>query len=180
MHYQRPKITGAVGLLELMLTLMIIGVILALGTAYYYNAQTSNAVNLAMQNAQGLYGAFTKCIADNGSTNANTTCSISQMVSQNYLPSMYQPSSADCTANDETCTSSANPWGGSMLVALIPSPSKLCSTDTSPYVQVTITAIPQKACMQLVGRLTQSFTTGQCISDPSCADENSNTVEINY
>lgn len=180
MRYQRSKIAGAVGLLELMLTLMIIGVILALGTAYYYNTKTSNAVNLAMQNAQGLYGAFTKCIADNGNTNVNTICSISQMVSQNYLPSMYQLSSPNCAPDDESCTSTANPWDGGMFVALIPSPSKLCSTDSSPYVQVTITAIPQKACLQLVGRVTQSFTTGQCISDPSCADEDSNTVEINY
>jgi|GEM_PF-5771099 len=190
-HREDLKMPRGVGLLELMLALAITAIVIMMATAYFNNAQMNNAVNSAMTNIQGLYAGFSKCQADHGGQD-QTACTMSQLVSQNYIPSFYsmtpnQSNSSgsgnsgqapDCDGQDwQSCSTSANPWGGSITVQ--GQTAALCSSKvTAFYTVIQMSGIPQNACQSLAGRMQKTFTSGQCIADSSCPSS-SNSLQFN-
>jgi len=155
------KVNG-VGLLELLLALAIIAVLVLMSTRYFRQADTNAQVNIAMQNIQALYAGYQKCMADKlGVSKAD--CSINTMVSENYLPAMFEVSESQADDGSKTPgPSGANPWGGSLSV----SSSGKCKTGSGPWTTIQITGVPFLSCTILVQRMAQTLTTGQCIINP--------------
>lgn len=144
---------NGIGLLELMLSLAIIAILLVTATSYYVTTRLNEQIDEAAEMVVAVYSAGQSWLQSHDDF---STASIANFVADGSLPS-----------NFASKTGSANPWGGDITVT---------GQKSSAVLGVTMTAIPQTACLNLLGKITAkiSHATGGC----GAPGQNANTLTV--
>lgn len=125
-----------IGLLELMLTLAILGVMLIVSVRYFSNASTAQEASSLVNSFMTIKAAVENYLADNPLTTSIPT--IADLVQGGYLPSSYG------IKTKNKFTAAPNYWGGTITVS--------ASAGAATF-SVAQTNIPQNVCVQSMGQI---------------------------
>lgn len=142
-----PVRCRGIGLLELLLSLIIIVSLLFMATRYFKTADENLRVSRAESMLNTVVAGSYKWLAGSPDFSGLT---IPKLVHAELLPQNYKDGI------------NINPWGGSVYIC--PGPG-----TASPNLRVVMTHVPPTSCNSLLEKMAQTGTSLQCSSDPGCS-----------
>ncbi|NNM58198.1 MAG: type II secretion system protein [Legionellales bacterium] len=131
-----------IGLLELMLTLAILGVMLVVAVRYYGSASNAQEASALVNDFTTIKAAVENYLADNPATTSTSFPDLAKLVQQGYLPSSFS------VTNKQGIQPAPNQWGGLVTVT---------AYQSGAMFKVAEAMIPMSVCKQAMGQLQSSL-----------------------